>query len=352
MNILILGGTGAMGLHLIDLLKQDHTLYVTSRSKHDNLTNVVYYMGNAHDMSFLSKLLKDSTYDVIVDFMSYTTEEFKERVDLLLQSTSHYIFLSSARVYARSDNLISEDSPRLLDVCNDFDYLKTDEYALRKAREEDILFKHKLKNWTIVRPYITYSDIRLQLGVYEKEQWLYRALNGKPIVFSEDVASKYTTLTFGRDVSAAISQIIGNQQAFGEAFHITGPHTILWKDVLSLYAAELSSILNKEVKIVYTKNAVIPKESEFQYKYDRLYNRCFDNSKIDKVISKSINYLEPEVGLKKCLREFIEEDAPFRAINWKHEGMLDRAAKVRTRLSDISGLKSKIAYCLFRYFPF
>lgn len=352
MNILILGGTGAMGLHLIDLLKQDHTLYVTSRSKHDNLTNVVYYMGNAHDMSFLSKLLKDSTYDAIVDFMSYTTEEFKERVDLLLQSTAHYIFLSSARVYAGSDNLISEDSPRLLDVCNDFDYLKTDEYALRKAREEDILFKHKLKNWTIVRPYITYSDIRLQLGVYEKEQWLYRALNGKPIVFSEDIASKYTTLTFGRDVSAAISQIIGNQQAFGEAFHITGPHTILWKDVLSLYASELSSILNKEVKIVYTKNAVIPKESEFQYKYDRLYNRCFDNRKIDKVISKSINYLEPEVGLKKCLREFIEKDAPFRTINWKHEGMLDRAAKVRTRLSDISGLKSKIAYSKFRYFPF
>lgn len=47
--------------------------------------------------------------------------------------------MSSARVYAENNALISEDSPRLLDVSTDAVYLRTNEYALAKAREENIL---------------------------------------------------------------------------------------------------------------------------------------------------------------------------------------------------------------------
>ena len=32
MKILLLGGTGAMGVHLSELLKKEHEVYVTSRS--------------------------------------------------------------------------------------------------------------------------------------------------------------------------------------------------------------------------------------------------------------------------------------------------------------------------------
>ncbi|MEO2263754.1 hypothetical protein [Dorea sp. YH-dor228] len=56
---------------------------------------------------------------------------------------------------------MTEESPRLLDVCRDADYLKTEEYALKKAKEEDFL-KQKGKNWTIVRPSITYNSERLR----------------------------------------------------------------------------------------------------------------------------------------------------------------------------------------------
>ena len=92
---------------------------------------------------------------------------------------------------------ITENSPRLLDVVHDIEYLKTDEYALSKARQEDILRKNRNNNWTIIRPYITYSGQRLQLGIYEKEQWLYRALQNKPIVFPEELRNNLTTLTWG-----------------------------------------------------------------------------------------------------------------------------------------------------------
>ena len=51
------------------------------------------------------------------------------------------MFLSSSRVYASQESPIREDSMRLLDVSHDSIYLKTDEYALAKARQEDILRK-------------------------------------------------------------------------------------------------------------------------------------------------------------------------------------------------------------------
>lgn len=50
-NILILGGTGAMGEHLVHLLGQDsdNHIYVTSRTVHKNQANVSYHVGNAND---------------------------------------------------------------------------------------------------------------------------------------------------------------------------------------------------------------------------------------------------------------------------------------------------------------
>lgn len=49
--------------------------------------------------------------------------------------------MSSSRVYADSQTPITENSPRLLDVYKEEEYLKTDEYALSKARQEDILHR-------------------------------------------------------------------------------------------------------------------------------------------------------------------------------------------------------------------
>ena len=174
MKILILGGTGAMGVHLVNLLSSNPNcrITVTSRSRREGKDNVSYVQGNGHDIAFLNTLLKDK-YDVIVDFMNYHTEEFRERYRILLNACGQFVYLSSSRVYADSDSPITEESPRLLDVTTDAEYLRTDEYALAKARQENLLRESEHKNWTIIRPYITYSEIRLQLGVLEKEAWLY-----------------------------------------------------------------------------------------------------------------------------------------------------------------------------------
>lgn len=312
-NILLIGGTGAMGRYLVEVLKQQDNsrIVVTSRQKHTDTENVAYRQGDAHDIDWLQTILSERQWDAIVDFMIYTTEEFRQRVALLLDATKQYVYTSSARVYADAGNsLITEDSPRLLDVCKDEEYLKTDEYALAKARQENILIQNERKNWTIIRPYITFSENRLQLGVMEKESWLIPALNNRPIVFSKDIANHYTTMTDGLIVAQCIAAILTNPNAKGEIFHIASDESHKWIEILAWYVEAYRDVTGKEPKIHMTEEW----DARFgggmyQWKYDRMYDRRFDNSKICKFVPCDI-FDSTEDTLKRSIKSFIESYKP------------------------------------------
>lgn len=355
MRILILGGTGAMGVSLVQILtRQGNEVFVTSRTKQSSQNAKLHYMhGNAHDMNFLKNNLTP-LYDVIVDFMVYNEDEFRERIELLLASAKQYVFLSSARVYAESIAPITEENARLLDVSTDEEYLKTDEYALSKARQENILTESKYKNWTIIRPYITYSEERLQLGVYEKEHWLYRALRGRKIVFSKDIATKYTTLTYGKDVSLIMANLLGNEKVLGESVNITVNQSIIWKDILNLYLDIIEEKTHKRPDVFYLDDSYsITKVlgCKYQIKYDRLYNRRFDSSKVNNICGDFVEYMPVIEGAKKCLSSFIENKLEFRTISWKFEAYMDKLTGEKTPLSEIPTWKERLKYIIWRYTP-
>lgn len=346
MKVLVLGGTGAMGADLVRILhKKSQDVYVTSRSEHND-NDIHYIVGDAQNDVFLKNVLEQK-YDVIVDFMNYSTEKFKSRLNLLLESTNQYIFFSSSRVYADNINII-EDSERLIDCTKDSLYLETDEYALAKSRQENLLLESGKTNWTIIRPYITYSNNRLQLGFFEKELWLYRALKGRTVVFPNDIGDKLTTLTMGKDVSNAIACLIGNSNAYGNIYHIMQNQTITWNQVLNVY----SSVLGEKLKIKKVANSTTLGKvtgREFQIKYDRLYNRTFNNGKIAKVCPDIMSAVGPEDGLKECLIEFLNGNQTFRDIEWQFEGYADKLTGEKTSLKEIKGSKNKLKYLLARY---
>lgn len=349
MEVLLLGGTGAMGEYLADIhSRKGNQVTVTSRSYREQKDNIDYIQGNALDLDFLQTIL-NRKWGAIVDFMVYSTVQFQQRVDLLLNATNQYVFLSSARVYADSEKPITETSPRLLDVSLDEEFLKTDEYSLTKARQEDILKATGKNNWTIIRPYITFSPQRLQLGILEKEDWLYRALSGRTIVFSEDINSKLTTLTLGFDVAKTMSVLIGKKEAFGETFHITQPEPIKWSEVLNLYLEILENHLGKRPKVIFEnkENYVKNNPSVYQIKYDRFYNRQFNNSKIAEHIQLD-SFVETKTGLTLCLNDFLTKPH-FKAINWRAEAIKDRKVKEFTPLFKIKGCKQKIKYLIYRF---
>ena len=348
MKVLVLGGTGAIGTYLVSLLADEADVFVTTRQNRRDYGKVRYLCGNALDTVFLGKILQQK-WDAIVDFMSYSTSVFSERMPLYLNATAQYVFLSSSRVYSDTDNPITENTPRLIDVSHDQQYLLTDEYALAKARQEDLLKKSLKRNWTIVRPYITYSNQRLQLGVFEKENWLYRALHGRTIVFSKEIAQKTTTLTFGRDVAQGIKGLVGENRALGEIFHITANETITWQEVMETYIDVIKSQYGITPKVLYCdlEQFITCHHATYQIIYDRLYNRCFDNSKIS-AFTAACEFMPPKTGLTQCLEEFLRSPS-FRAVDWYAEARKDRITRERASIREIPQIKQKAKYLLYRY---
>lgn len=349
MKVLILGGTGAIGSHLCKLLAQHGAkVFVTTRQTSPIEGEVSYISGDSKDDKFL-RITLEPHWDCIVDFMAYSTADFRRRLPLLLSNTKQYVFLSSARVYANSEKPLTEDSPRLLDVCDNKQYLRSDEYALAKARQENLLCDSGRKNWTIVRPYITYAEERLQLGVLEKEAWLFRAMQGRTIVFSSDIAERTTTLTYGLDVAVAFSGLIGVEKALGESFHITCDFPRTWHEVFSIYEHTLMESYGASVKIRFVDldSFMLTHNGKHQIIYDRLFNRVFDNDKIRSFVSAD-SFVPPEQGLKLCLQEFIRRPNFFR-VSGRGEGTRDRLTGERTALNDFHGWREKFRYLASRH---
>ena len=348
MKVLMLGGTGVMGSYLVGLFNNAGvSTYITSRQERKPFGSIHYIKGNAMDDGFLETLFSDGEqWDAVLDFMSYKTEQFKNRLHCLLGSTKQYIFISTARVYGNEEHPIRESSPRLLDCSTDSAFLHTDEYSLTKARQENLLLNSGHTNYTIIRPCITYGDYRLQLGVYEKEEWLYRALNGRTIVFCDEILKRTTTMTSGEDVARAIYSMVGNEKAIGDIVHITCDHHRKWSDIIDIYNDALTKItgIGLNIKIVSLEKFLACRSESLKYQvvYDRVYDRDYDVSHLSSYIDVS-SFITPEEGLYQCLRNFCKS-VEFKNINWRSEAIKDRLTHEYSRMSEIKGLKSKVLY--------
>lgn len=238
----------------------------------------------------------------------------------------------------------------MLDVCTDEMYLATDEYALAKARQENILLTTNKKNWTIIRPYKTYNNNRLQLGMYEKEEWLYRLMMGKTLVFPTELKKRKTTLTYAADVAVAISELIENESAYGEIFHITTTESLSWEDAFEKYTSILSETTGKQFHIKYVDDIEMFYNiwNPYQIKYDCNIDRRFDNSKINRATNNKLQYTLVAEGINKCLKKFIESPE-WRNINWKLNFWMDNITGEKTKIWDADGLKEKaryVKYCI------
>ena len=338
-RILLLGGTGAIGASVApELLRRGFSVYITSRSAHaSNEPGVTYLQGNAKDEAFLDELLAER-FDAIIDFMIYTTESFSARYEKLLSSTEHYVFLSSYRVYGDNGSKpITEQSPRLLDSVNDPEYLKTDEYGLTKARQENILRAGTRKNFTIIRPAITYAGDRFQLGTMEANEFLVRVKDHKTVIFPKEMLKKQATMTWAGDVGKMIARLVLNEKAYGETYTAATAEHHTWGEILKTYRR----ILGMRTKLVSldTYRSVVGRV--WQIKYDRMLDRVIDNTKVLRAAGMQQSELMPlSEGLRIELYKFMK-NPKFKTVDKDMQARFDRVTgdarkvkRLRRKLSD------------------
>jgi nucleoside-diphosphate-sugar epimerase len=341
-RVLVLGGTGAMGIYLVpELLKAGFQTVVTSRSpRTPSGPGLRYLEGDAHDRSFLESILSGAGYDAIVDFMIYGTAEFKARRDLLLQHTAHYLFLSSYRVFADSSPApLTERSPRLLDICRDATYLATDEYALTKARQEDLLRSSGARNWTIVRPGITYSQNRFQLGTLEANTLCFRAWQGAPVMLAREILAKQTTMTWAGDVARILARLVLNPSACSEDYNVATAEHRLWSEIAGYYREFLGLRITETDLATYA--GIVG--GIYQIQYDRMFDRILDNAKVLAATGIAQAEMMPlRQGLAQELARF-QQSPQFPSPDLCLNARMDRAGGTRISLAGLS-LKSKMRY--------
>ena len=343
-KILLLGGTGAMGVYLApELIKMGYNVFITSRSamKSDN-NKLIYIQGNAHEDTFLKRTLSDN-FDVIVDFMTYSTDEFLHRYDLLLKNTKHYVFLSSTRVFANSNQPVTEKSPRILEVSDDSEYLATDDYNLAKARQENILRESQYKNWTIVRPGLIYSKMRLPLGTLEADTIIFRAHCKCPVILPEVMFQKHNSMTWGGDVAKMFGGLVLNPKSFCEDFNVVSHKRSTWEEI-SQYYKKLIGLTVIPVKIDTYINIT---GCNYQILKARMNDRVFDNSKILKATGmKEESISSIYSGLEKELQNINDLLKTIR-INYVLNAKIDRFTNSRIFFEKASIKEKLIYYCSY-----
>lgn len=353
-RILIIGGTGAIGGALVKelSLRSDIEVWVTSRKEHVNYSSIHYIKGSGKNKKFISEVLK-SNYEYVIDFMDYSTEEFKDTIPLIINSTKHYFFLSSARVYANTEDLITEESELLLNNCPN-EIRNSDCYPIHKILQEEIvkgLCGKYGKRYTILRPYIVYNQERLQLCSMEKERWLYRVMNEKKVAYPEQMGEKYTTMTFGGDVAKIISHFIGNEACINQVVNITSGCSMKWEEIMDIYNEIIIEIMGKSINYVSTDTKKFAKKlgNEIATFYDRMYDRRFDNTKLLSIYP-DVKFIPIEEGLRQCIRDFFENPS-WKYIDIPDEAYLDGFTNDKISIGNYT-IKGKMKYMYYRYIKF
>ncbi len=325
-KILLIGGTGAMGVYLTpELLKKGYKVDVVSLdervSDHPNLT---YMKMDCKDLEVQKKLLENH-YDAVVDFLIYKGDqnvEFKPHMEQFLANTDHYVYFSSYRIYADEEHPIRESSPRLLDVSTDADFLASanNEYSLYKAIGEELLRASGKKNWTAVRPAITFSQRRFQLTTLEANVVVERMRAGKVVVLPEAAMDKQATMSWAGDVAKMLAAIVLNEKAYGETYTLATAEHQTWREVANIYS-EIGGLKYITVDTDTYLNIVKPgnPHDRYQLEYDRCFDRIVDNSKILELAGLKQSDLMP---VKDALK--MELDSLPADTKWQHTDINDR----------------------------
>ena len=315
-KVLVLGSSGAMGQHLVPLLAE-MGYSVTAVSLDDEKPcseRVRCIKADAKDRATVEALLAQG-YDGVVDFMVYWSDDFKDVYKLFLDNTAHYIYFSTYRIYADEEHPIKETSPRLLEATTDEALRASNDYCIYKAKGEDLLLSSEYKNWTAVRPAITYSRMRYQLVTLEAPNTVARAKAGKAVVLPIEAKDKQATMSWAGDVAKMLARLLFNPAAYREIYSVTTSEHHTWGEIAEYYR-ELCGLravwVPKEDYI-----AILAGDDEQrtllyrrQLEYDRLFDRIMDNSKILGVTGMKAEELMPLYdGLKYEISRYDESVA-------------------------------------------
>jgi 2'-hydroxyisoflavone reductase len=154
LRVLILGGTGFIGPHFVEVLgAAGHKISLFNRGKRDPSVKpgIEQLLG---DRNGDVKSLEGRDWDVVIDNSGYTPKQVKLTADLLKGHVGQYVFISSVAVYGDFKARNIDESYKLaeLPAGEDPGVYKGEFYGALKVLAEKVAEETYGKNATIIRP--------------------------------------------------------------------------------------------------------------------------------------------------------------------------------------------------------
>lgn len=281
MRVLFIGGTGVISSACSDLcLEKGMDLYLLNRGQsfRPNPKGATVLNGDIRNTRQIKSLIRDLSFDVVVNWIAYETDHVKQDVEIFRHKTSQYIFISSASVYQKPPSRlpVQETEP----IVNPHWPYSQKKIACEKYLIEE--YNSTQFPVTIVRPSHTYD--RTKIPLYGGYTTINRTLKGKKIVVQGDGTAVWT-LTHNTDFAKGFIGLLGHEGAIGEAYHITSDELLTWNEIYQIMA-EAAGV---QANIVH-----IP--TDFLWHCDRLWGDSFYGDKMHSLIfdNSKIKTINPD----------------------------------------------------------
>jgi len=276
-KVLLIAGGGTLGTYTSEeLLKMGCSVDVICLEDKESSDERLRFFKEYATEEYLNCLFEKTHYDVIVNFIHYSNvEEYKKIHSLLINNTEHLVFLSSYRVYADEEHPITETSPRLSEVLTDEEFFQKETYALPKSRCEDLLNNDCAgQAWTIVRPVISFSDMRMDVYTYSGHTVLEKAKQAEELLLPDFAQNLTAGLDWAGNSGKLIARLAVNPETIGKCYTISSGQNLTWGEVADIY----KELIGLKVRWVDENEYIKMVRDKWGYIYDRKFNRVIDAS--------------------------------------------------------------------------
>ncbi|MDB9494886.1 NAD-dependent epimerase/dehydratase family protein [Spirulina major CS-329] len=213
MRILMMGGTRFIGVSLTQqLVAQGHAVVLFNRGNHPvPVAGVEQIQGDRKDIATLTAKLQGQEFDAVFDNNGRERSDTEPLAALFTGKVQHFVYVSSAGVYLKTDQ-----PPHI-----EGDAVDPNSRHKGKHETEAYLAASGLP-WTSVRPVYIYGPQNYN----DVEAWFFdRIVRDRPIPIPGD-GMAITQLGHVEDLAAAMVAILGNDQAKGQIYNISGDRFI------------------------------------------------------------------------------------------------------------------------------
>ncbi|MEH1821325.1 MAG: NAD-dependent epimerase/dehydratase family protein [Nostoc sp.] len=238
MRILIMGGTRFIGVYLTQLLvEQGHEVVLFNRGNRPapSLHGVGQIIGDRTDATQLKAKLSQENFDVIFDNNARELTDTQPLAEIFQDRVQHFVYMSSAGVYLKSDQLPHiEGDP-------------VDPKSRHKGKHETEAYLTQLGlPFTSIRPTYIYGPRNYN----ELESWFFdRIVRDRPIPIPGN-GLHITQLGHVKDLALAMTKVLGNKQAIGQIYNISGDRFVTF-DGLARASAVAAGKSPDAVKVVH-----------------------------------------------------------------------------------------------------